>query len=144
MPSLTDVVDLLHDWYPPDTAGSFDAVFAMNCLLHVPKAELPAVLAEIADSQVTSSFMVPAMLDSLAHQPGFDSADLSSLRAVMVGGSPLSDRTITTWADRGVLLMQGFGMTETTAFASVQPYLNSLDTGGSRDPTKHVHHTAAT
>jgi len=26
MPSLATVVDLLHDWYPPDTADSFDAV----------------------------------------------------------------------------------------------------------------------
>ena len=26
---------------------SFDAVFGMNCLLHVPKAELPGVLAEV-------------------------------------------------------------------------------------------------
>ena len=30
---------------PPE---SFDAVYAMNCLLHVPNAELPAVLASIA------------------------------------------------------------------------------------------------
>ena len=29
-------------------AGEFDAVHAMNCLLHVPSAELPSVLAEIA------------------------------------------------------------------------------------------------
>jgi SAM-dependent methyltransferase len=29
-------------------AGSFDAVYAMNCLLHVPNAELPAVLVSIA------------------------------------------------------------------------------------------------
>jgi SAM-dependent methyltransferase len=27
--------------------ASFDAVYSMNCLLHIPKAELPAVLAEI-------------------------------------------------------------------------------------------------
>ncbi|WP_246039852.1 class I SAM-dependent methyltransferase [Glycomyces buryatensis] len=27
--------------------GTFDAVFGMNCLLHVPRAELPAVLTEI-------------------------------------------------------------------------------------------------
>jgi SAM-dependent methyltransferase len=31
--------------FPPE---SFDAVPAMNCLLHVPNAELPPVLAEIA------------------------------------------------------------------------------------------------
>jgi SAM-dependent methyltransferase len=29
-------------------AESFDAVYAMNCLLHVPNVELPAVLASVA------------------------------------------------------------------------------------------------
>ena len=38
------VKDFLHLDFP---AGSFDAVFAMNCLLHVPNADLPAVLAAI-------------------------------------------------------------------------------------------------
>ena len=39
------VMDFLHLDFP---AGSFDAVYALNCLLHVPKASLPAVLARIA------------------------------------------------------------------------------------------------
>jgi SAM-dependent methyltransferase len=30
-------------------AGSFDAVYAMNCLLHVPNADLPAVLRALAE-----------------------------------------------------------------------------------------------
>ena len=38
------VRDFLHLDFP---AGSFDAVFAMNCLLHVPNRDLPAVLAAI-------------------------------------------------------------------------------------------------
>jgi SAM-dependent methyltransferase len=38
------VMDFLHLDFP---AGSFDAVFAMNCLLHVPNQDLPAVLAAI-------------------------------------------------------------------------------------------------
>lgn len=38
------VMDFLHLDFP---AGSFDAVFALNCLLHVPKAELPIVLESI-------------------------------------------------------------------------------------------------
>lgn len=36
------------DFYHLDFADRcFDAVYAMNCLLHVPKAQLPVVLAEI-------------------------------------------------------------------------------------------------
>lgn len=38
------VMDFLHLDFPVD---SFDAVFAMNCLLHVPNRDLPAVLAAI-------------------------------------------------------------------------------------------------
>jgi SAM-dependent methyltransferase len=38
------VMDFLHLDFP---AGSFDAAFAMNCLLHVPNQDLPAVLAAV-------------------------------------------------------------------------------------------------
>jgi SAM-dependent methyltransferase len=38
------VMDFLHLNFPD---SSFDAVFAMNCLLHVPNHDLPAVLAAI-------------------------------------------------------------------------------------------------
>jgi SAM-dependent methyltransferase len=38
------VMDFLHLNF---AAGSFDAVFAMNCLLHVPNRDLPAVLAAV-------------------------------------------------------------------------------------------------
>jgi SAM-dependent methyltransferase len=38
------VTDFLQLNFPP---GSFDAVFALNCLLHVPNHDLPAVLAAV-------------------------------------------------------------------------------------------------
>jgi SAM-dependent methyltransferase len=38
------VMDFLHLSFP---AGSFDAVYAMNCLLHVPNRDLPTVLTKI-------------------------------------------------------------------------------------------------
>ncbi|MEU6523513.1 long-chain fatty acid--CoA ligase [Streptomyces sp. NPDC046924] len=75
--------------------------------------DAPTVLRTLEERQVTSAFFVPAMLDAISQQPRFAEADLSSLRALMVGGSPLPDRTIATWAAKGIPLMQGFGMTET-------------------------------
>lgn len=39
-------MDFLHLDFPPE---SFDAVFAINCLLHVPSADLPRVLEAIRD-----------------------------------------------------------------------------------------------
>ena len=38
------VMDFLNLAFPD---GSFDAVYALNCLLHVPKGDLPAVLQQI-------------------------------------------------------------------------------------------------
>jgi SAM-dependent methyltransferase len=38
------VMDFLHLDFPPE---SFDAVYAFNCLLHVPDADLPAVLRAV-------------------------------------------------------------------------------------------------
>ena len=94
-----------------------------------------AVLAAVAEKRVTSAFFVPAMLDALSHHPDWERTDLSSLRAVMVGGSPLSDRTISTWADRGVLLMQGFGMTETAPGARMlEPRDNVTKVGSAGRP----------
>ncbi len=40
------VMDVLGLDFPP---ASFDAVYTVNCLLHVPNADLPRVLASIAD-----------------------------------------------------------------------------------------------
>ncbi|MFD1504344.1 long-chain fatty acid--CoA ligase [Georgenia yuyongxinii] len=71
------------------------------------------VLATIAAEKVTSVFAVPAMMDALASHPDFAATDLSSLTNVVVGGSPLPDRMLRTWAARGIGIQQGFGMTET-------------------------------
>ncbi|BAU94672.1 acyl-CoA synthetase [Corynebacterium suranareeae] len=71
------------------------------------------VLEEIERSKVSESFMVPAMIDMLSNDPSFADRDLSSLRAIMVGGSPLSERSLLTWQARDVKIVQGFGMTET-------------------------------
>lgn len=71
------------------------------------------VLAAIGAHGVTSMFAVPAMMDALAMHPGFSSADLRTLRSVLVGGAPLPERMLRTWHERGVQVQQGYGMTET-------------------------------
>lgn len=56
------VMDIAHPDLPP---GSFDAVYAMNCLLHVPNADLPTVLAGIRD------LLAPAGLFYFGQYGGF-------------------------------------------------------------------------
>ena len=92
--------------------------------------------AAMCRSRVTGTFMVPAMIDVLAETPGFDGADLSSLRSIMVGGSPLSERSIRTWTDRGVKIVQGFGMTETAPGVCLLEAQDALSHAGTAGPRR--------
>ena len=63
---------------------------------------------------ITHFFAVPAPYQFMMQHPDFATTDLSRLQAAGVGGAPCALTILQTWADRGVLLMQGFGMTETS------------------------------
>ena len=78
-----------------------------------PGFDAGTVLATIERERVTCMFGVPTMFDRMAAHPDFATTDVSSLRRLLCGGAPVPLRTITTWLDRGVVFMQGYGMTET-------------------------------
>ena len=71
-----------------------------------------AMLAMIGERRVTSFSAVPTMLQMLCEHPDWDGADLSSLRFVNYGGSPVAERVALAWLARGVRVVQGYGMTE--------------------------------
>jgi fatty-acyl-CoA synthase len=48
----------------------------------------------------------------MAQEPGFASTDLSSLRRAVVGGAPMPVPLLEVWRDRGVEIVQGYGLTE--------------------------------
>ena len=63
------------------------------------------------------------MLQMMCEHPSWDAADLSSLTLVQYGGSPVQERVARAWLDRGVRLVQGYGMTE----ASPGVYMGTHD-----------------
>lgn len=63
---------------------------------------------------ITHFFAVPAPYQFMIQHPDFETTDLSRLQMAGVGGAPCAMKILQTWADRGVLLTQGFGMTETS------------------------------
>jgi len=69
-------------------------------------------LALIASKRVTTMMGVPATYLFMAEHTDFASADLSSLRMAVVGGAPMPEGLIRTWNDRGVSLVQGYGLSE--------------------------------
>ncbi|MFQ5434158.1 MAG: long-chain fatty acid--CoA ligase [Anaerolineae bacterium] len=63
--------------------------------------------------RVTAMLLVPAIYLMLSQYPAFDEADLSSVRSWGSGGSSLPPALVQTFAEKGIIIQQGFGMTET-------------------------------
>jgi fatty-acyl-CoA synthase len=63
---------------------------------------------------ITHFFAVPAPYQFMMQHPDFADTDLSRLRIAGVGGAPCALKIMENWFERGVSLMQGFGMTETS------------------------------
>jgi fatty-acyl-CoA synthase len=78
----------------------------------VAKFDAGAFLALIERRRATSFSAVPTMLQMMCDHPGWAGADLSSLRYVLYGGSQVEGRVAQAWLERGVVLQQGYGMTE--------------------------------
>ncbi len=76
-------------------------------------AETLRVLGDPAQG-ITHFFAVPAPYQFMMQHPDFEATDLSRLRIAGVGGAPCALTIMEGWTERGVLLAQGFGMTETS------------------------------
>ncbi|MBT7335582.1 MAG: long-chain fatty acid--CoA ligase [Gammaproteobacteria bacterium] len=73
-------------------------------------------LAIIGDTAlgVTHFFGVPAPYQFMMQHPNFMDTDLSRLKTAGVGGAPCAEAILKGWLNRGVNLIQGWGMTETS------------------------------
>ncbi|MFG1606508.1 long-chain fatty acid--CoA ligase [Actinoplanes sp. NPDC049265] len=77
-----------------------------------PSFDPRRALATIAAERVTVMFGVPTMFALMARSSDFAGAELASLRILECGGAPVPEPLIREYADRGVLFLQGYGMTE--------------------------------
>ncbi len=75
--------------------------------------ETLAILGDEAQG-ITHFFGVPAPYQFMMQHPDFEQTDLSRLRNAGVGGAPCALAILEGWSERGVDLVQGFGMTETS------------------------------
>jgi fatty-acyl-CoA synthase len=70
------------------------------------------VLELIERKRVTTMMGVPPIYLFLAQHERFATADLSSLERAVVGGAPMPESLLQTWAERGTAIVQGYGLTE--------------------------------
>ncbi|GAA3762380.1 long-chain fatty acid--CoA ligase [Microbacterium kribbense] len=97
------------------------------------------VLQLIAERRVTAMMGVPTQYRLLADDARFAAADLSSLRIAQVGGALMAADLFQAWADRGVELLQGYGLTEASPNTlSVAPGAGAAAIGTVGRPYPHV------
>ncbi len=89
---------------------------------------------------ITHFFAVPAPYQFMMQHPKFRSADLSRLRIAGVGGAPCALAILETWSTRGVPLVQGWGMTETSPAGTMLDATDAIRKVGSAG--KAMMHTA--
>ncbi|HEY6421811.1 MAG TPA: AMP-binding protein [Pseudonocardiaceae bacterium] len=80
-----------------------------------------SVLRDIQDIPATLLLVPPPMTRQLAAHPTWARTDLAGLRVVMTGGTTVTERSIQCFVDRGVPIVQGYGMTETGTSVSMVP-----------------------
>ena len=98
-----------------------------------------AVLDLVAGRRVTTMMGVPTTYQRLAELPAFASADLTGLTHAIVGGAPMPEPLLRTWHERGVRIIQGYGLTEASPNVLALPSAHALDHVGSvGKPYPHV------
>ena len=98
----------------------------------VPGDLSPAGILQVMERhRVTVGFGNPDLLDALARSELWPAADLSSVRFVVTGGAPVPERLIRAWLDRGVLLLQGYGLSEAAPLALLVDPASALTRIGS-------------
>ncbi len=87
-------------------------LYAGGTVVVAPKFDAREFLTTVQRERVTAFPLAPTMLQMLCELPEWDSADVSSVRCVAYGGSPVVERVARAWLDRGIQVLQGYGMTE--------------------------------
>jgi fatty-acyl-CoA synthase len=73
----------------------------------------------VEEHRVTLLVGVTSMYLALSQGARRATADLTSLRSAMGGGAPLPESLLRTWVDRGLMIIQGYGLTESSPGATM-------------------------
>ncbi len=93
--------------------------------------EAAGLLDALERQRVTMTVLVPAMMLFASQHERFASADLSAMRLIISGGAPAPQPLLKTWEARGIPVSQCYGMTESTALATVLEMRHAITRLGS-------------
>lgn len=107
-------------------------IFHVGGTLLVMRSFDPARLLRLIEEwRVTAILLVPAIYLMLDQFPDFAKYDLSSVRSWASGGSALPPSVVSSFAERNIIIQQGFGMTETGPTVFIITKADALRKAGS-------------
>jgi long-chain acyl-CoA synthetase len=118
------------------------AVFALTilgaCHVFIPMFNPVHVLEAIQNEKVTVTLLVPTMVNAVLNHPDVDNYDLSSLRRLIYGASPMPVELLKQGLQKwGQIFVQGYGMTETSPLLTVLDPADHIP-GGSPEQVRRL------
>jgi fatty-acyl-CoA synthase len=83
------------------------------------------VLQEIDQQRITLLLIVPPVARALMSHPAWDKVNLSKLRSVAIGSTIVPPDVMCPWIERGILVTEVYGLTESCPIAIVLPLQKS-------------------
>jgi long-chain acyl-CoA synthetase len=104
-----------------DGAQTFNFMFTGATHVIIRSFSSKGVLESIQNFNVTTTLLVPAMINMLLNDPDFDNYDTSSLRRILYGASPISKELLTKSMKKmpKTQFIQLYGMTEASPLLMV-------------------------
>lgn len=106
-------------------------LYSGGCVISPDNIEPDRILELSESRRVTVGFANPDLLYRLVHSPLWTEVDLSNLRFVITGGAPVSEPLIRAFLDRGIPLLQGYGLSEAAPACLLLHHQDALERVGS-------------
>jgi long-chain acyl-CoA synthetase len=125
-------------FHAADNASTLAITMLGGAHVFIPAFDPADFLAAIQRERVTHGLLVPTMINMLMSFPGFANYDLSSLKQIAYGASPMPDALLRRAVDTlpGVRFVHAYGMTEAaplvTALHPRHSTLEGLQSGKNR------------
>jgi len=120
-----------------DGASTFALTYVGGAHAHLRAFQPRAVLETIARDRVTATLLVPTMITALLNHPDLGRHDLSSLRTILYGASPIAADTLrAAIAALPCALVQGYGTTEAAPLLAVLPGADHRLDGAGHPPRR--------
>ena len=113
------------------TAMNLGVFFAWTDIL-VPKPQPQPLLEAIAKFKPTFAPLVPTMYIGMLNHPDVKKTDMTSIKGCFSGSAPLPVEIIHTFEGAtGAIIVEGFGLTETTPVTHINPFGDGVRKVGS-------------